>query len=59
MFIKDNMTMTKSTITTDHKIMINWVFDASCHLLFKAWTESERPMHWWGPKAENPGEMTQ
>jgi uncharacterized protein YndB with AHSA1/START domain len=55
MFIKDNMTMTKSTITTDYKIMINWVFDVSCHLLFKAWTESERPMHWWGPKAENPG----
>ena len=49
--------MTKSSIITDHKIMIARVFDASSRLLFKAWTESERPMHWWGREAEKLGEM--
>jgi hypothetical protein len=51
--------MIKSSITTDRKIMIKWVFDASRHLSFKAWTESERPMHWRRPEAEKPGEMIQ
>ena len=48
-----------STITIDHKIMINWILDASCHLLFKALTDYEGSMHWWGTKAEDLGETIQ
>ena len=48
-----------STITIDHKIMINWILDASYYLLFKAWTDYERTMHWWKPKAEDLGETIQ
>jgi uncharacterized protein YndB with AHSA1/START domain len=51
------MTMTKSSIKTDHKIMITQIFDAPHLLLFKAWTKSEHPMPWRGPEAEKPGEM--
>jgi NADPH2:quinone reductase len=35
---------------TDQALVITRVFDASPSLVFKAWTEPERIMQWWGPK---------
>lgn len=34
----------------DQDIVIERVFDAPRDLVFKAWTEPERVMQWWGPK---------
>lgn len=31
------------------ELVITRVFDAPRHLVFKAWTEPERLMRWWGP----------
>lgn len=31
-------------------VTITRVFDAPVELVWKAWTEPERVMHWWGPK---------
>jgi uncharacterized protein YndB with AHSA1/START domain len=35
---------------TERAFVITRVFDAPRDLVFKAWTEAERLMHWWGPK---------
>jgi uncharacterized protein YndB with AHSA1/START domain len=35
---------------TDQALVITRVFDAPRELVFKAWTEPERLMHWWSPK---------
>ncbi len=34
---------------TDRELLITRIFDAPRHLVFKAWTEPERLMRWWGP----------
>ena len=34
----------------DRVLVITRVFDASRSLVFQAWTESERLVHWWGPR---------
>lgn len=34
----------------ENELTITRVFDAPCDLLWKAWTEPERVMRWWGPK---------
>ncbi|HEU0175161.1 MAG TPA: SRPBCC domain-containing protein [Blastocatellia bacterium] len=39
-----------STKTADREIVITRVFDAPRELVWKAWTEPERLMRWWGPK---------
>ncbi len=41
-----------STVTqaVEQEIVITRVFDAPRELVFKAWTEPERLMRWWGPK---------
>jgi len=47
--------MTSDTRTSDttnaveQKIIITRVFDAARERVFKAWTEPERVMRWWGP----------
>ncbi len=47
--------MTSDTRTSDttnaveQKIVITRVFDAARERVFKAWTEPERVMRWWGP----------
>ncbi len=33
-----------------HELVIERIFDAPRELVWKAWTEPERLMHWWGPK---------
>jgi uncharacterized protein YndB with AHSA1/START domain len=38
------------TDTADREIVITRVFDAPRELVWKAWTEPERLMRWWGPK---------
>jgi uncharacterized protein YndB with AHSA1/START domain len=35
---------------TENEFVITRVFDAPRELVWKAWTESERLAHWWGPK---------
>ena len=43
-------TSTAPTESTEHELVITRVFDAPRHLVFKAWTEPERLMRWWGPR---------
>jgi len=38
------------TASEDREFVITRVFDAPRDLVWKAWTEPERLMHWWGPK---------
>ena len=34
----------------DREVVITRVFDAPRNLVFKAWTQPEHMMHWWGPR---------
>ena len=36
--------------TPERELVITRIFDAPRELVWKAWTEPERLMHWWGPK---------
>jgi len=36
--------------STERELVIQRVFDAPRELVWKAWTEPERVMRWWGPK---------
>lgn len=38
------------TESTERELVITRVFDAPRRLVFKAWTEPEHLMRWWGPK---------
>ncbi len=38
-----------TTKAVEQKIVITRVFDTTRDLVFKAWTEPERVMRWWGP----------
>ena len=44
---RENSAAAKSANNEFHMTRI---FDAPRDLVFKAWTERERLMHWWGPK---------
>jgi uncharacterized protein YndB with AHSA1/START domain len=35
---------------TDNELVINRTFNAPRELVWKAWTEPERLIRWWGPK---------
>ncbi len=39
-----------SAPTTDRELLITRVFEAPRSLVFKAWTEPDRIMQWWGPR---------
>jgi len=39
-----------ATTSTEHELIIERVFDAPRELVWKAWTEPEQVMRWWGPK---------
>lgn len=41
---------TESTSSTQGVVAIERVFDAPRSLVFEAWTQPERFMHWWGPR---------
>jgi len=36
-------------MSSDQELVITRVFDAPRDLVFKAWTEPQRLMRWWGP----------
>ena len=38
-----------ATKSPEREVVVTRVFDAPRHLVFKAWTEPERLMRWWGP----------
>lgn len=38
-----------ATESDDRELLITRIFDAPRHLVFKAWTEPEHMMRWWGP----------
>jgi uncharacterized protein YndB with AHSA1/START domain len=42
--------MTKNTVDERERMVITRVFDAPRELVWKAWTEPEYVMQWWGPK---------
>jgi uncharacterized protein YndB with AHSA1/START domain len=44
-----NIGTTTSARSADREIVITRVFDAPRDLVFKAWTEPDRVMRWWGP----------
>ena len=44
-----NSGTTTSARSADREIVITRVFDAPRDRVFKAWTEPERVMRWWGP----------
>lgn len=37
-------------VAAKHELIIKRTFDAPRDLVFKAWTERERALQWWGPK---------
>lgn len=39
-----------ATNQAERELVMTRVFDAPRRLVFKAWTEPERLVHWWGPK---------
>jgi uncharacterized protein YndB with AHSA1/START domain len=42
--------MTKNTATEMERMVVTRVFDAPRELVWKAWTNPEYVMQWWGPK---------
>ncbi len=46
------MAVSTSTTTTsaERELVITRIFDAPRDLVFKAWTEPEHLVHWWGPR---------
>ena len=38
-----------TTTPAERELVISRVFDAPRELVFKAWTEPEHLMRWWGP----------
>jgi uncharacterized protein YndB with AHSA1/START domain len=39
-----------ATEPAERELVITRMFDAPRHIVFKAWTEPERLMRWWGPR---------
>ena len=50
-----NARSSAATNATEGEFVITRVFDAPRELVWKAWTESERLSHWWGPKGFTMG----
>ena len=42
--------MTNSTVNDTERMVITRVFDAPRELVWKAWTDPQYAMQWWGPK---------
>jgi uncharacterized protein YndB with AHSA1/START domain len=42
--------MTKSTLNETDRMVVTRVFDAPRELVWKAWTDPQYVMQWWGPK---------
>ncbi len=39
-----------ATESAERELLITRVFNAHRSLVFKAWTEPQHPVHWWGPQ---------
>ena len=42
--------MTKNTVSETERMVVTRVFDAPRELVWKAWTDPQYVMQWWGPK---------
>src|SRR5437588_11889950 len=42
--------MTKNTVNEKERMVITRIFDAPRELVWKAWTDPQYVMQWWGPK---------
>ncbi|MGB7266020.1 MAG: SRPBCC domain-containing protein [Terracidiphilus sp.] len=42
--------MTKDTVNETERLVVTRVFDAPRQLVWKAWTDPQYVMQWWGPK---------
>ena len=42
--------MTKNTVNEKERMVVTRVFDAPRALVWKAWTDPQYVMQWWGPK---------
>ena len=42
--------MAKNTVSETERMVVTRVFDAPRELVWKAWTDPEYVMQWWGPK---------
>jgi len=49
-YIMDTAKTISKKKTSEHVLLITRTFDAPRYLVFKAWTEPEHLMKWWGPK---------
>ena len=43
-------TLVSTATASDREIVLSRVFDAPRELVWKAWTEPEHFMRWWGPR---------
>jgi uncharacterized protein YndB with AHSA1/START domain len=43
--------MTKNTVNEKERMVVTRVFDAPRALVWKAWTDPQYVMQWWGPKS--------
>src|SRR5687767_6963514 len=41
---------TKNETTTENVVVVNRIFNAPVELVWKAWTDPQHLMRWWGPK---------
>ncbi len=48
--VERNAKSSTATSTSERELVITRVFDAPRELVWKAWTEPEHVMRWWGPK---------
>ncbi|MGH8068203.1 MAG: SRPBCC domain-containing protein [Candidatus Entotheonellia bacterium] len=46
-----NARTSAATNAGERELVITRIFDAPRELVFKAWTEPERLMRWWGPNS--------
>jgi len=44
-----NLSVPLRTSTAERELVITRVFDAPRELVFRAWTEPDRAVRWWGP----------
>jgi len=42
--------MTRNTVNETERMVVTRVFDAPRELVWKAWTDPQYVMQWWGPK---------
>ena len=46
-----------ATESAERELLITRVFNAHRSLVFKAWTEPQHLVHWWGPRLKHEAAM--